>query len=158
KGRVALKEREIVVDKPRLRRRNPQDGESAEVEIFAYEAMRGNSRLAERMLEILISGVSLRRYEPILPEMARTAGVFHSSAPRATPEAGRRPLADLAERDFSALDLLAVWIDGIQLASYHVTGAAGVDDKGHKHVLGLREGATENAQVATALLEDLAGR
>ena len=56
KGRVALKEREIVVDKPRLRRRHPQGGESAEVEIPAYEAMRGNDRLAERMLEILISG------------------------------------------------------------------------------------------------------
>jgi len=36
--------------------------------------------------------------------------------------------------------------------------AAGVDDEGQKHVLGLREGATENAEVATALLEDLAGR
>ena len=34
----------------------------------------------------------------------------------------------------------------------------GVDSSGHKHVLGLREGATENAEVATALLEDLAGR
>ena len=33
--------------------------------------------------------------------------------------------------------------------------AAGVDDKGQKHVLGLREGATENAEVAKALLEDL---
>jgi transposase-like protein len=39
-----------------------------------------------------------------------------------------------------------------------VIGAAGVDDKGHNPVLGLREGATENAEGATALLEDLAGR
>src|SRR5262249_1243974 len=61
-------------------------------------------------------------------------------------------------RDFSGLDLLAVWIDGIQLGPYHVICAAGADDRGHKHVLGLREGATENAEVATALLEDLAGR
>ena len=43
KGRVALKERELVVDKPRLRRRHPQAGESAEVEIPAYEAMRGKA-------------------------------------------------------------------------------------------------------------------
>src|SRR5262249_3606868 len=43
KGRVALKEREIVVDKPRLRRRHPQEGESAEVEVPAYEAMRGDT-------------------------------------------------------------------------------------------------------------------
>src|SRR5262249_37695120 len=158
KGRIALKEREIVVEKPRLRRRNPQEGESAEVEIPAYEAMRGNSRLAERMLEILISGVSTRRYEQILPEMTGTVGVSKSQVSRATIEAGERLLDDLAGRDFSGLDLLAVWIDGIQLGPYHVICAAGADDKGHKHVLGLREGATENAEVAKALLEDLARR
>jgi transposase-like protein len=39
-----------------------------------------------------------------------------------------------------------------------VISAAGVDHKGQKHVLGLREGATENVEVAKALLEDLAGR
>jgi hypothetical protein len=90
KGRVALKEREIVVDKPRLRRRHPQEGESAEVEIPAYEAMRGNSRLAERMLEILISGASTRRYEPILPEMAGTVGVSKSQVSR-DDRGGRTP-------------------------------------------------------------------
>ena len=139
-------------------RRNPQEGESAEVEIPAYEAMRGNSRLAERMLEILISGVSTRRYEQILPEMAGTVGVSKSQVSRETIEAGERLLDDLAGRDFSGLDLLAVWIDGIQLGPYHVICTAGVNDKGQKHGLGLREGATENAEVATALLEDLAGR
>jgi transposase-like protein len=64
----------------------------------------------------------------------------------------------LAGRDLSALDLLAVWIDGVQLGSFHVIRAAGVDHQGKKHLLGLREGATENAEVAGALLEDLARR
>ena len=158
KGRVALKEREIVVEKPRLRRRNPQEGESAEVEIPAYEAMRKDGRLADRMLEIVIAGVSTRRYQKVLPEMAQTVGVSKSQVSRETIEAGERVLAELAGRDFSALDLLAVWIDGVQLGKYHVICAAGVDDQGHKHVLGLREGATENAEVARALLEDLASR
>ena len=36
--------------------------------------------------------------------------------------------------------------------------AAGVEDQGKKHLLGLREGATENAEVAKSLLDDLAGR
>jgi transposase-like protein len=34
-------------------------------------------------------------------------------------------------------------------------GVVGVDTQGHKHVLGIREGATENAAVVTALLEDV---
>ena len=136
----------------------PQGGEPAEVEIPAYEAMRKDGRLADRMLEIVIAGVSTRRYQQVLPEMAQTVGVSKSQVSRETIEAGERLLEDLAGRDFSALDLLAVWIDGVQLGPYHVICAAGVDDQGQKHLLGLREGATENAEVAKALLEDLAGR
>src|SRR5262249_35875771 len=157
-GRVALKDRQLNVEKPRLRRRAPKEGEPSEVEIPAYEAMRKDGRRADRMLEIVIAGVSSRRYQKVLPEMAQTVGVSKSQVSRETIEAGERLLEDLARRDFSALDLLAVWIDGVQLGPYHVICAAGVDDQGKKHLLGLREGATENAVGATALLEDLARR
>lgn len=158
KGRVALKERELRVDKPRLRKRDPQPGEPGEVEIPAYKALRENGRLADRMLAILIAGVSTRRYEHVIPEMAETVGVSKSQVSRETIEAGERLLKEMAERDFSTLDILAVWIDGIQLGSYHVICAVGVDAEGHKHVLGMREGATENAEVAKTLLADLVAR
>ena len=108
KGRVTLKEREINVDKPRLCRFNPQASESAEVEIPAYEAMRVNSRLAERMLEILIANFSTRRYEQTLPDMAGTVGVSKSQVWRATIEAGEVLLKDFASRDFSGIDLLCL--------------------------------------------------
>lgn len=157
-GRVALKERQLKVTKPRLRKKDPQLGEPGEVEIPAYEAMHKDARLADRMLDILIHGVSTRRYEHVLPEMAETVGVSKSQVSRETIEAGERLLKELAERDFSGTDLLAVWIDGIQLGSHHVICAVGVDAHGNKHVLGLREGATENAVVAKALLEDLVAR
>lgn len=157
-GRVALKERQLRVTKPRLRKKAPQTGEPGEVEVPAYEAMRKDARLADRMLDILINGVSTRRYEHVLPEMAETVGVSKSQVSRETIKAGERLLKELAERDFSGTDILAVWIDGIQLGSYHVICAVGVDAQGNKHVLGLREGATENAVVAKALLEDLVTR
>jgi transposase-like protein len=157
-GRVALKERQLKVSKPRLRRKSPRPGESGEVEVPAYEAMRKDQRLADRMLEVLIDGVSTRRYEGVLPEMAETAGVSKSQVSRETIEAGERLLKELAERDLSGLDLLAIWIDGLQLGAHHVICAVGVDAKGQKHVLALREGATENAAVAKALLEELVRR
>jgi putative transposase len=157
-GRVALRERQLRIEKPRLRRKNPQEGKPGEVEIPAYEAMRKDGRLADRMLEILINGVSTRRYEAVLPAMAETVGVSKSQVSRETIEAGERLLKELAERDFADKDLLAVWIDGIQLGAYHVICAVGVDAAGNKHVLGLREGATENAELAKALLEDLVAR
>ncbi len=157
-GRVPLRERELRVNKPRLRRKAPKAGEPGEVEIPAYKAIRENGSLADRMLEILIAGVSTRRYETVIPAMAETVGVSKSQVSREAIEAGERLLKDLAERDFAKLDLLAVWIDGLQLGPYHVICAVGVDADGDKHVLGLREGATENAVVARALLEDLVGR
>jgi putative transposase len=67
-------------------------------------------------------------------------------------------LKSLAERDFSQLDLLIIYIDGMQFGDFHVIAAVGVDVEGHKHVLGLREGASENAVVAKVLLEDLVAR
>jgi putative transposase len=39
-----------------------------------------------------------------------------------------------------------------------VLAAVGVDDHGEKHVLGLREGATENSSACKALLADLIER
>ena len=163
-GRVALSERQLRVQTPRLRKKNPQPGESAEVEIPAYQAMQPRSdqkagqRLADRMLEIMMAGVSTRRYEEVLPEMAEQVGISKSQVSREFIESGERMLKELAEKDFSELDILVVYIDGIQFGKYHVICAVGVDSGGHKHVLGLREGATENAEVATALLEDLAAR
>jgi transposase-like protein len=157
-GRVALKERQLRVTKPRLRKKTPKPGEIGEVEIPAYEAMCKDGRLADRMLEILINGVSTRRYQHVLPAMAETVGVSKSQVSRETIEAGERLLKELAERNLSGLEILALWIDGIQFGPYHVICAVGVDAGGNKHVLGLREGATENAVVAKALLEDLVGR
>ncbi len=62
--------------------------------------MRSNGRLADRMLDILIAGVSTRRYEHVIPEMADTVGVSKSQVSRETIEAGEKLLKELAERDF----------------------------------------------------------
>jgi transposase-like protein len=157
-GRVALKERQLRVTKPRLRKKAPRPGEPGEVEVPAYAALHKDARLADRMLEILIDGVSTRRYEQVLPAMAETVGVSKSQVSRETIEAGERLLKALAEAKLADLKLLAIWIDGLQLGGHHVICAVGVDDQGTKHVLGLREGATENAEVAKGLLQDLVAR
>jgi len=157
-GRVALKERQLRVEKPRLRKKSAAPGERSEVEIPAYEAMRKEGGLAERMLSIVMNGVSTRRYEEVLPEMAEQVGISKSQVSRETIEAGERLLKELAERDFRERDLLVVYIDGIQFGDHHVIGAVGVDTDGNKHVLGLREGASENAEVVKGLLEELVER
>jgi transposase-like protein len=157
-GRVALAERQVRVAKPRLRKRQAAPGEQAEVEIPAYEALRKDQRLADRMLSILMRGVSTRNYREVLPEMAEQVGVSKSQVSRENIEAGERLLKELAERDFSQQDLLIIYIDGLRFGDYVVVAAVGVDVTGQKHVLALREGATENAEVVKSLLEDLVAR
>jgi transposase-like protein len=157
-GRVALKERQLRVNKPRLRKRQTVPGESGEVDIPAYAAMQKDGRLADRMLEIMMAGVSTRRYGDVLPEMAEQVGISKSQVSREFIDAGERLLKELAERNFAKTDLIVIYLDGLQFGSYHVICAVGVDTEGRKHVLGFREGATENAVVAKGLLEDLVAR
>jgi putative transposase len=58
----------------------------------------------------------------------------------------------------SGLRLVALLIDGVHFAEHVVLAAVGIDLDGKKHVLGPREGATENAAACKALLEDLIER
>ena len=157
-GRVALKERQLQVDKPRLRKKRPRAEEPGEVEIPAYTSLQADQRLADRMLEVVLQGVSTRKYETVLPALADQVGVSKSEVSRETIEAGTRVLKELAERALSELDVLVVYLDGIVFGDYHVLAAVGVDADGRKHVLGLCGGASESTEVTAGLLEDLVAR
>ncbi len=156
KGTVCLKERKLRVKRPRLRKKG--QGEDGEVPLPAYEAMRSDEKLGSRMLEILLRGVSTRQYRAVLPEMAETVGVSRSSVSREAMEASEEELRRLCERGLEELDLLVIYLDGVIFGEHHVLVAVGVDAEGHKHVLGLAEGASENQVVARGLLEALVRR
>jgi len=156
KGVVPLAERKLRVEKPRLRRKGK--GRRKEVQIPAYEARLMNSALGGRILEILMRGVSSRNYREILPEMAQTVGVSKSQVSREFIEASEQSLKELCERRFDQKNILVIYLDGIQFGQVHVIVALGVDSEGYKHVLGLREGASENATVVRELLEELVDR
>jgi putative transposase len=155
-GQVSLAERKVRVQRARLRRRG--GGIGAEVAIPAYEALKHNDRTGARMLEILLRGVSTRNYAKVLPEMAESVGISRSAVSREFMAASEVQLKALCERRLDELEILIVYLDGIQFAEHHVIVALGVDPQGKKHLLGLREGASENAVVASALLEDLVAR
>lgn len=155
-GVVSLSDRKMRVEKPRLRRKGK--GSDKEIDIPAYEAMVMNSQLGQRILEILMNGVSTRKYKDIIPEMADTVGLSKSQISREFVAASEAEFKRLCERHFGDANILVIYIDGIQFGDCHVIAALGVDSKGHKHVLGIREGASENAQVVKDLLNDLVER
>ncbi len=153
-GKVPLSDRKLRVKKPRLRRKGR--GAGREVEIPAYEAM--NHGWGSRLLEILMHNVSTRNYRRVIPEMAASVGISKSSVSRQFIDESAQELERLAARRFDRLELLIIYLDGLIFGQHHVLCAVGVDAQGHKHVLGLAEGASENAASATSLLEDLVER
>ncbi len=153
-GKVSLSDRQLWVSKPRLRRQGR--GAGREVGIPAYEAM--NNGLGSRLLEILMHYVSTRNYRRVIPEMAESVGISKSSVSRQFIDQSAQELERLAARCFNEVELLIIYMDGLIFGEHHVLCAVGVDAQGNKHVLGMVEGASENASSSTALLEDLMER
>lgn len=155
-GTIPMSQRKLRINKPRLRKKGT--GQNLEVEIPAYEALKTNSRLSERILSMMMHGISARSYSQVIPQMAQTVGVSKSNISREMIAASEQQMKEFAERRFDGKDILIIYIDGIVFGDYCVIGAVGVDSEGFKHVLGLAEGATENAAVVKTLLEDIIAR
>jgi transposase-like protein len=155
-GVVHLADRSIRVTRPRLRR-YLSDGTTREEPIAAYQAL-SKPEVTRRIGQIVINGVSTRKYRETITSTAEVIGVSRSAISREFMEEAEAALKELVQRPLGNLGILAVLIDGIIIAGHHVLVAMGVSDTGTKHVLGLRQGASENTMVVTALLEDLVER
>ncbi len=153
---LVLGGRRVAVSRPRAR---GVDGH--ELGLPSWREWSARDPLEERALEQMVLGVSTRRYarslEP-LPERVEVRGVSKSVVSERFVYGTERKLAELMSRELSDLALVALMIDGVHFAEHVVLAVVGVDEHGDKHVLGLREGATENVAVVRALLADLVER
>src|ERR1700730_4284156 len=116
-------------------------------------------------LRLMLINVSTRKFRRAvrLPEgdipTPSGAGVSKSAASRRFVALSAERMKTWMGSDLSDLDLLVVQIDGIHLGDDLVLVAAiGIDGEGIKHPLGLIEGATENAVVVQALIDNLIER
>lgn len=113
------------------------------------------------VVEQIALGVSTRGYERSLEpvdESIEARGTSKSNASRALIEATTERLAAFVSRKLDRVDLVAMFIDGIEFAGHAVIIALGVTIDGTKEPLGIWAGSTENTTVATALLSDLIDR
>lgn len=147
KGRVKLADRQVQVKRPRLRHKT-----AGEVKIPAYEKLRQERGLEQHMLGALLRGISTRQYDAVLPKMAETVGVSRSSVSRQAIEASVEQLQALREKRWDSTEILVIYIDGQRFGAHHILSAVGVDREGHKHILGIECGATENAAAVKRLL------
>lgn len=151
-GRLPLGDRHVRLHRPRLR-----DG-AGEVAIPAYECLKRDPGAGTRLRRLVMAGVSTRKYAQVIPPMAKSVGISRSGVSRRLIEAAQAAMAQLAQRKFEGIDILAVYIDGIRIAGQMIVVAVGLDAVGEKHLLGLKPGDTENASVVKALLTDLVER
>jgi transposase-like protein len=158
-GEVTLGGRRVAVERPRVR---SADG-AAEVRLQTYEHFADRDRLSRVVLERMLAGVSTRRYqrtqEPVGSEVEQTArSASKSSVSRTFIERTRVALSELMSRRLDDVRLAVMMIDGLELQGRTNVVALGITTEGVKIPLGLWEGSTENATVATALLADLVER
>ena len=158
-GEVTLGGRRVPISRPRVRTVD----DSAEVGLESYALFGSRDLLEAVVLERMLAGVSCRRSrrvaEPVGSDVEHDARSTSKSAiSRAFVGGTRAALDELLSRDLSDVELAVVMIDGIELAGMTHVVALGITADGTKVPLSLREGSTENATVATALLADLVDR
>ncbi len=155
-GELVMGGRRVQVRRPRVR---TLDGE--EVQLPSWALFGAEDPLYERALEQMLVGVSTRRYarslEPLPPDLV-SRGTSRSAVSRRFAAATERQMAEWLGRGLGELELGVVMIDGIHIGEHVMLVALGIDADGKKHVLGVREGATENAASCTALLANLRDR
>jgi putative transposase len=158
-GEVTLGGRRVAVERPRVR---SADGRT-EVRLRTYEYFADRDPLSRSVMERMLAGVSARRYrrtaEPVGEEVEQQArSTSKSSVSRTFIARTRGALSELMGRRLDDVRLAVMMIDGIDLGERTNVVALGITTEGVKIPLGLWEGSTENAAVATALLSDLVER
>jgi putative transposase len=150
--------RHVSLPYPRVRARGKGRGE---VTLPSIEALRNGDPMTERVAEQIALGVSTRGYERSLEPVdssIETRGASKSNASRTLIDATTEKLAQFVSRKLDELDLVAMFIDGIEFAGHSVLIALGVTNDGTKTPLGIWAGSTENTTVVTELLSNLVTR
>ena len=158
-GEVTLGGRRVPVERPRVR---SADGTS-ELPLETYAHFADRDPLTKVVLERMLAGVSTRRYrriqEPVGEAVeAGARSTSKSAVSRQFVARTRENLEALMHRRLDDVRLAVLMLDGVDLKGRTNVVALGITTDGVKIPLGLWEGSTENAAVATALLSDLVDR
>ena len=160
KGKLGFHGGKVEVERPRARTR---DG--GEMALPSWETAMTEDLLGKWALNLMLINVSTRKFGRAvrLPEgdvsASEGAGVSKSAVSRRFVALSAERMKEWMASDLSERDLLVIQIDGIRIEEdLMLLAAVGIDGDGVKHPLGVIEGATENAAVVQALLDNLIER
>jgi transposase-like protein len=156
---VAYQGGKVKVSRPRVR-----DLAGKEMSLASWELLSDPDLLRAWATNLMVLNVSTRKYRRAvrLPEgdlaSARGDATSKSAVSRRFVALTRKKLKAWLASDLSAHDLLVIQIDGLHVGDHVLVAAIGVDGAGDKQVLGIAEGATENAATVQALIDNLIAR
>ena len=131
---VVLGGRKVAIRRPRVR----ADGQ--EVPLPTFRTMADEDPLNRRVVEQMLVGVATRQYARSLesiPAPVVSRGTSKSAVSRRFVAKTAAQLAAWRSTTFDALDVVALLIDGVQIAEHCIVVALGIDHTGQKHALGL---------------------
>jgi putative transposase len=148
--------RRVALRRPRVR-----GCDGRELKLPSWQAWSARDPLTRRAMEQMLLGVSTRKYArslETLPPGLQQRAIGRSAVSRRFASHTEHKLTQLLSQNLAALELPVLMIDGVHFGTHVVLVALGIDAQGRKRVLGLWEGATENAAACKALLAHLAER
>ena len=159
-GRIGFHGGAVDVVRPRVRRRGGK-----EMALPSWSAATSEDWLGQWAMNLMLINVSTRKIGRAvrLPGGAIPQtdgdGTSKSAASRRFVALSQERMDEWLASDLSKLDLPVIQIDGLHVTEDIVLLAAiGIDAQGHKHPLGLVEGASENRVTVQALLDNLIER
>jgi transposase-like protein len=153
RGYCVVMGQKVPIERPRVRTTDDH-----EVRLGSYELFHRGEPLTETVWEKLMLGLSTRNYGRAVREFTEAYGLEKSAVSAHFIEASRRKLQELMERRLDKMQFCALLIDATPFEGQQMVVAMGIAQAGRKMILGIRQGATENATVAGELLGELVDR
>jgi putative transposase len=153
RGYCVVMGQKVPVQRPRVR-----TTDDTEVRLGSYEMFHRGEPLTETVWEKLMLGLSTRKYGQAVREFTEAYGLDKSAVSEHFIEASRAKLQELMERRLDKTRLCALMVDATPFAGQQMVAALGIAQDGRKMILGIHQGATENATVVGELLGDLMNR
>ena len=152
-GYCVVDGQKVPIQRTRLRTKDQR-----EQRLGSYELFQRSGPMQAGVWDKMMRGLSTRNYGAVVKDFHQAYGIEKSAVSENFIEASREKVKQLMQRPLGELRLCAVLIDGTQFKDRQMIVALGIGCDGRKTVLGIREGATENAAVVSALLSELVER
>lgn len=158
KTTVPMGNQRLAITRPRVRSLDTGN----ELPIPSYEAFNNDDELLYAALNRMLHGMFGRDYQRYgiedYTDVTETSGTAKSTISQRFIKSSAKEAQKVLSRRFDNESFPVLMIDGVGFGDYTAIVVLEITGEGHKVIMGVRIGSTENAQVCHDLLTDLIDR